>query len=65
MQYGKQVGSFTMILADAIYRRFLVDQAIQTDKEYKTDTIYTATTIDSATAPAPAPAPAPANYILK
>ena len=56
MYKGMQVGSVTMILADAIYRRFLVDKALQTGKEYSTDTIKNATTIDSATAPAPATA---------
>ena len=51
---GKQVGKVTMILADAIYCCFLADKAVQTGKEFRTDTIKNATTIDSATAPAPA-----------
>jgi len=49
---GNQVGKVTMILADAIYRRFLVDKALQTDQEFRTETIQNATTGDNAPAPA-------------
>ena len=48
------MGSYTTVLANAIYCQFLVDKAIQTNKEFRTDTIKNATTTDSATAPAPA-----------
>ena len=49
-----QVGSFTPVLANALYRMFLVDKAIETNKEFRTDTIKNATTTDSGPAPAPA-----------
>ena len=65
MYKGMQVGSVTMILADAIYCRFLVDKALQTGKEYSTDTIKNATTIDSATATATAPTPATTGVAKK
>ena len=46
---NKQVGSYTPILANAIYRRFLAEKAVQNDKEFRTYTITNATTFDTAT----------------
>jgi len=46
---NKQVGSYTPVLANAIYRRFLAEKAVQNDKEFITNTITNATTIDTAT----------------
>mmetsp|Transcript_10361 Transcript_10361/g.11815 ORF Transcript_10361/g.11815 Transcript_10361/m.11815 type:complete len:140 (+) Transcript_10361:2104-2523(+) len=45
MQNGMQVGKVTRNLADAIYRRFLIDKALQTGREFRTNTIENATTV--------------------
>mmetsp|Transcript_30566 Transcript_30566/g.31046 ORF Transcript_30566/g.31046 Transcript_30566/m.31046 type:complete len:140 (-) Transcript_30566:36-455(-) len=45
IQDGRQVGKRTRNLADAIYRRFLVDKALQTGEKFRTITIENATTV--------------------